>query len=709
MRPLDLVVIGGHGFQLFACAVFLFLLLSSWGQGRMASLVGGLMLVAAGVGILDAAAHMLAYWLPGGPPGELTWDLPGNMAEALPEALDRLLLLAWIGLLAALTFDTERLRRPAVLIPGAAIGLVAVALGSWGHLLLLFAALVLIEHIYRASDLDRRWALKFLLIGLSMAIAADLVVAMERLLASAAVPALEAGRAFIHALAIPLVAASIARNPSWDCEIHMGRRAVFGGMVLAGALLYVLVALAAGMAARVAAGEALGAGEIGAGGQLVIVVLLLAVLAFALTSGRVQGALAGFVSRTFFSYRFDYRDEWARFVRTLEGDSLHTAETLVERVIFAVADLVDATGGAVWQLDRRGRFRLLAARNLALVGGAGSRASAGAGSGSGAGSGAGSGGHRGDRAFIEALGRRERMVDLTDPGHALADVLPSWLPTPPQTWILLPLHHRGRLFGIMVLARRRTRRGLDREERELLSVVAREAASYLAEDAAARRLSEAERFESFNRRFAFVMHDVKNVAAQLSLTLGNARNHRGNAQFYDDMVDTLEASVSRMNSLISRIREGDSTALASIRLDKLVSELPDVQLSGVPCRTVVRADPARLRTVLENIVDNARESRLQEPEGGDLSAPVQVRVRLRMDGAMASVEVSDDGPGMDRAFIEDGLFEPFRTTKPSGFGLGMADAKEAIESMGGQVEVESEPGSGSTIRVLLPVSGSAAA
>ena len=382
--------------------------------------------------------HLLAVWLPSGPPA----------------IGDRLLLIAWLAALAALAFGYERLARPAAIGALAVMALAVLLLEPLATLAATLAGFVLVERIYRQADLDRRWSLKLMLIGVSMVLAADLVLIMERLLVSAVPPGLLGARALAQALCVPLVAASIARNPSWSLDIHIGRRAVFGGIVLAGSTIYVLLALVAGLLARDA---------IGPGSQTALVIVLLGGLALVLTSGRARATLTAFVSQTFFTYRFDYRDEWARFVRTLQGDSVHGAQTLAERVIFAVADLVDSTGGAIWQLERGDRLRLVAVRNLPLQG---SRQGA-------------------AKPLIAELRDRAGVVDMDDPKSALAGRLPSWFPTPAHAWIVMPLHHRGRLFGLLTLARRRTRRGLDGEEKELLNVVAHEAASYLAEDAAA--------------------------------------------------------------------------------------------------------------------------------------------------------------------------------------------------------------------------------
>ncbi|MEZ5848157.1 MAG: PEP-CTERM system histidine kinase PrsK [Geminicoccaceae bacterium] len=664
MDPLEYLSLGGLIFQLGAYLAFGFLLVSSWGRERAQAMIGAFFAAAAGIGLLDAIAHLLASWLD----------------PALPAAIDRLQVIGWLVVLAFIALGERRFLHPPSMTAGFVVACLALIAGPWAHLLLLLAGFVLIERTWRQSDFDQRHALKLMLIGLSTAFAADLVIVLDALAGSRGQEALQPARPFMMALAVPLVAASIARRPEWELDIHVGRKAVFGGVIAVSAALYTLAAFAFGAAAREATGNA------GPAIQAIIVLTMLAGGCIVFLSGQVHTAVITYVSRTFFSYRFDYRDEWVRFVRTLEGNGMRNADSLPDRVVFAVADVVDATGGAIWLARPRGAFRLLAVRNLEL----GPLRE---------------GVDEGLAGIISGPDESRWLVDLGDGEDERARRMPEWIPAHPHGWLVLPLCHREKLFGIMVLAEPRVSRRLDGEERELLGVVAREAASYLAEDQAARRLTEVERFESFNRRFAFVMHDVKNVSAQLALTLSNARRHRGNDRFYDDMLGTLGASVTRMNALISRLRNGEEV-VAVLRLDELLAGLAaehgDVRIAGILHRTEVRADPVRLRSALSNLVYNARESCAGD-RGGNMDRTVDVEIRLETRDGEAVIEVRDNGPGMDPAFVETGLFEPFTTTKSGGMGLGMAGVKETIETMGGRLEVETALGVGSTMRVRLPV------
>lgn len=375
-------------------------------------------------------------------------------------------------------------------------------------------------------------------------------------------------------------------------------------------------------------------------------------------------------------YRYDYRREWLRFIDTLAaGDD--DRESLPERVVRAVAGVVGAGGGAVWSLEANGRLRLLACRNLPPP-----PESSGSAPG-----------------LLEALAARNGPVELAYAARLLGVELPAWLPRPPQAWLLLVLIHRGRPSGLMVLAEPRAPRELSWEERDLLRTLACEAASYLAEDHAAQTLAETRELAAFNRRFAFVMHDIKNIAAQLTLTLGNARRHRHNPEFVDDMVKTLEDSVGRMQLLLAQLRAGASAAaVQETDLAEVLAELAGgkgrrPRLAAALPRLRVRTDRARLVTVLQHLIDNGFEAAGKQGS---------VSLTLRREGEMAVIEVSDDGPGMSPEFVRQRLFRPFASTKPNGLGIGVYEAKTVVEELGGRLEADSRPGRGTTMRIHLP-------
>jgi putative PEP-CTERM system histidine kinase len=282
--------------------------------------------------------------------------------------------------------------------------------------------------------------------------------------------------------------------------------------------------------------------------------------------------------------------------------------------------------------------------------------------------------------------------------------MPSWLRTLPDAWLIAPLILQERLHGFVVLARSpAVRRHFNWEDCDLLKTTGTQAASHLAQHAASQALAEARQFEAFNRLSTYVVHDLKNLISQLSLVVSNAARHRNNPLFVENVISTVENSVSKMNRLLVRMRDGvQADSKKMVNLAKLLEEVVrDAQAAKpVPvleCSTrdmAVTADRDRLASVMGHVIRNAQDA---SSEDG------RVIVRLLKLNGHAVVEVEDNGCGMDDAFIRARLFRPFQTTKgDSGMGIGVYEAREFVRSLGGDIQVESKPGKGTIFRIQLP-------
>src|SRR5213079_913257 len=134
--------------------------------------------------------------------------------------------------------------------------------------------------------------------------------------------------------------------------------------------------------------------------------------------------------------------------------------------------------------------------------------------------------------------------------------LPAWLAALTLPWLIVPLVTGTELVGFVILGAPRATIDVNWEVRDLLKTASRQAAGYLAQIRASEALLEARKFESFNRMSAFVVHDLKNLVAQLSLMLRNAERHRDNPEFQRDMLMTVGNVVERMNKLMLQLRTG---------------------------------------------------------------------------------------------------------------------------------------------------------
>jgi putative PEP-CTERM system histidine kinase len=266
----------------------------------------------------------------------------------------------------------------------------------------------------------------------------------------------------------------------------------------------------------------------------------------------------------------------------------------------------------------------------------------------------------------------------------------------------VPLIHRDTLVGAVLLRRPSIHRTLDWEDLDLLRIVGREAASYLAESKSQDQLAEARRFDEFNRRFAFILHDIKNLVSQLSLVARNAERHADNPDFRADMIATLKDSVGKMNDLLARLapkEHGRAEAPRPIdlrQMAKIVSAQKQsahrVEISA-GAETLAMADPVRLETALVHLVQNAIDASTDD-------APVWIAVGHT--GEEAWIAVEDSGSGMDADFIREHLYRPFSSSKPGGFGIGAFEARALIAEMGGRIDVDSRAGEGTRFTITLP-------
>lgn len=637
------------------------------------------------------------------------------------QALDGARAAGWLAFLAQLHREGRSdVPRPGSVAPAAAVSLalgLALALPllavpeatqsllhatGFGHLLIASAGLVLVESLLRHARPETIWRLKHLTIAAGLFFAFDLFLYAEALLFQRLDPTVAGVRGALFAVLSPLLVLAAARNPAWTVDLHVSRRAALQTVSLVGVGVY-LLALAATASLLGAIGS-----EWGPVFQTVFLGGAVALLAVVLLSGTVRSHLALSLRRAFFTRRYDYHDEWAGFVDALSSPRLGV--TLGERALRAMLELMDCPQGAIWLLE--GSLAVQTAQ-LGLVDGQPEFAVS--------------------EAWLKALeGRADEVIELgslaSGAPEAASIAIPPlrgrWIgrrdggPCPElpeaagrleQPWLLLPLRHRERTIGFALLSRPRAPRAFDWEDRALLAIVGAQVASYLAEDRASRSLEETRRFASLARRTSFIAHDLRNLSNELGLTLANARRHIEKPEFQRDLLMTMEESVARMKRLLARLAEGDEepaagepTDMADVLKTVLLAYGTDGAGLDLEVETAepvqVDADRDRLAALVGHLVQNAAEA---------AGAEGTVRLRLTRSGSLATLEVEDDGDGMDPERANESLRHPFTTPAPSGFGIGLYQCRELSRSLGGRLELDTERGRGTIARVELPARATA--
>ena len=549
--------------------------------------------------------------------------------------------------------------------------------GNLGLVLLTVMGLVLTEQVYRSTRPEDRWAIKFLCLGLGGLFVYDFYLYANAALFNAMDAQVWAARGYVAALVTPLIAVSAARNPEWAAPVGLSRSMAFHTASLLGAGIYLLLMASAGYYLR------LFGGEWGDVVQTVFIFATAMLLVLLMFSGTLRARLRVFLSKHFFSYRYDYREEWLNFTRTLtEGQP---GEQLCERAVEALARLLESPGGALWMREGHAGYQRASHWNWADLQGA----------------------EPADSPFIQWLASKQWVVDL-DEMKVRRDLYgdldtPAWLQNADDAWLVVPLMLHDELLGFVVLKHSLGNVTFNWEVSDLLKVAARQAAAHLAQMRASNQLIVARQFESFNRTTTFVIHDLKNLIAQLSLLLANAEKHKHNPEFQADMLDTVENAVARMNKVLAQLRRGSDAAEAqSVALADILNEAaaskqafklrPTLELPPGSLR--VRAERDRLTRAIGHLLQNALEA--TPPTG-------QVTLRGFEASGQAMIEILDTGSGMDDEFIRTRLFQPFDSTKGAGMGIGAYECRETLRALGGNIEVDSTPGIGTRFRLSLPL------
>ncbi|WP_271077990.1 XrtA/PEP-CTERM system histidine kinase PrsK [Aurantiacibacter sp. MUD61] len=551
------------------------------------------------------------------------------------------------------------------------------------RLLLCIGTLVLLHNLYAGASQQARLALRWPAAALGGLFLFDLNLYAIAYLGGGTPELLQSLRSVAFFLAVLLLAFGLFRNKE-ELRFRPSRSFAFQSfsLLLIGAYLVAMIVVAQGLSYV--------GSDYGRLLQTGFVLLACAIALTVMSSKRLRSWLRVTLSKNLFQHRYDYRSEWLRFTNTI-GRAGPQAPPLPERAVQAVADITDSPSGLLLTPREEGGLAL-AARwqwpQMEVPGDALSQAGA--------------------RFFEES----QFILDLDDLRRGQQDNIPSaacppWLLADPNSWAMVPLLHYERLVGIVVLARPPHTRRLDWEDFDLLRVVGRQLASYLAEQGSQDALGEAQRFDEFNRRIAFVMHDIKNLASQLSLLARNAEKHAEKPEFRADMILTLRNSTDKLQALLARLgrygslggKEHDEFALEHVleRISQQYRGQYDVSLL-LHDKCTVKGDREALEQALVHLVQNAVEA----SENG---APVILD--LRAEAGNAQLEIIDSGSGMSPEFIRTRLFKPFHSSKPGGFGIGAFEARELIRAMGGRLDVESREGLGTRFVIRLPLSGTA--
>ncbi|WP_321323498.1 XrtA/PEP-CTERM system histidine kinase PrsK [uncultured Parasphingorhabdus sp.] len=539
-------------------------------------------------------------------------------------------------------------------------------------------ALVLVHNLYSISAPETRWGIRLPMASLAAIWTYDLNLFTITYLTQNTPMELHAMRGPMMAVIAPVLALASLRNSEWN--LKLSRSVAFRSLSLVAIGSYLLMMIVIATALQIIGGDYARLAQISFLFGATIGALLL------LPSGRFRAWLKVKLAKNFFQHRYDYRSEWIRFTDTIGRPGPDSAP-FHQRVIKAIADITESPAGILLMPDESGQLVLQSRWNWSSLE-VPARA-----------------------CTVQTIPFLERTNHIVEFDSLRAgkddkcndDAIPEWMSADERTWVGVPLVHFDRLAGLMLLARPRIDRKLDWEDLDMLRVVGRQVASYLAESRSQQSLSEAQRFDEFNRRMAFIMHDIKNLVSQLSLLARNAKRHADNPEFQLDMIETLQDSADRMNGLLERLSQHNKSNPEEpkpVKVADLVRTIIEKKRllhsleSGDVEDLTIFADPARVEQILGHLIQNAIDASEDDQT---------ITINARRRDLSVAIEVCDRGIGMSAEFVRNQLFKPFSSSKQGGFGIGAYEARELARGMKGRLEVESTEHVGSRFTLILPL------
>lgn len=549
------------------------------------------------------------------------------------------------------------------------------------HVIFAVIGLMLVEQVYRNATQESQWSIKFLCLGLGASFMIDFFVYSKSLLFAQLDSLLWSSRGFINALITPLLFISILRlQASKALRITASRKIVFHTTVLLGSGLYLIVMSLAGFYIRDYGGNW------GATAQLLFIFLALLILSILFISGKARALTKVFINKHFFHYHYDYRDEWLKVSKTIA--KLNSINELSGFIIKTLCDLVDSSGGGLWLKNDQDDFYLAEESNLGFSPPFTLQK---------------------NQSLIRFMKKKRWVIDfveLSKSPHIYDDVdLSEWQNPLYNICLIIPLLQEDDIVAFVVLTKAKVTRQLNWEDHDLLKTVCLQLANALALSHASDALSRSRQFEAYNRLSAFLVHDLKNLVAQVCLIVKNSEKHKYNVEFIDDSIDTLKNIIFKMDHLLSQLKKEQLTShnQSLINLVDIIKDVaiqqnankPNLQLITNLDNIEIVGETQKITAIFSHLVQNAQEATADDGF---------IKVILSTDNQEAIIKIIDNGTGMDNKFIAERLFKPFDTTKGNaGMGIGVYEARDYIMKHYGSCNVESALGVGTTFIIKLPL------
>jgi putative PEP-CTERM system histidine kinase len=314
-----------------------------------------------------------------------------------------------------------------------------------------------------------------------------------------------------------------------------------------------------------------------------------------------------------------------------------------------------------------------------------------------------------NNSLIQFMKKKQWVIDFVEFSNT-PDVynevdLSPWLAKDQRISLIVPLFRQHKLVAFVVLAKAKINRQLIWEDHDLLKTVGMQLTNALALSHTSEALFRSRQFEAYNQLSAFLVHDLKNLVAQVALIVKNSEKHKYKPEFIDDSIETLENVVSKIDSILGQLKKGwvKTDVITLINLGEVLEDVILQQQGHKPIshgemtldHCEILGEKEKLTAILGHLVQNAQEA--TEDHG-------IVQLLLSKDEQYAIIKIIDNGVGMSAKFVAERLFKPFDTTKGNaGMGIGVYEARDYILKYDGVCDVESTLGVGTSFIIKLPL------
>ena len=554
-------------------------------------------------------------------------------------------------------------------------GLAAMALSTWERIPYVFIVIGMVlglaqlELVLRASHEPVRHKLKFIVIGLGGLAGYQIYQASQMLLLPVWQEHLVLVGSIATAMALCLTAYGLGRTRLREVFVntYVSQQALFGTVTFIVIGLYLLAVGVIGEWLR-RTNQPLGLG-------LSVVVVFgalvgLVVLAFSKT---IRADVRRFLTRNFYRSKHDYRAQWLQVTEAFEQAA--SKEAIMDRLLDLLIKTFPTTAISIWSFREADR-RFCRIRSMTT---------------------------EKEPAPLELS--HPVIVQLLKEDEAVA--IESNADPLMATGVALcfPIRTQGRLTAFIALGRPLHGETYGTDDCDLLRGISHHIGALLSHARLAEERQASAELEALHRFSVFCLHDLKNLAARLSLVAQNAERHGHDPAFQESAMRTVTDTAAKMTSLMSKLSLSSvNPALngtpESVDIHALIEEIVAPMRGEAKVRLHVAGGPVQpvtavrdqMHQALLNVILNAKQAIGQE---GDIS------IEVEESGGSIMVTVTDTGCGIPSPMLES-LFQPSQSSRPGGLGVGLYQCKQMVEAHRGTIEIRSQQGQGTQVKIELP-------